>query len=176
VNYGINGQITDTLTGEPVKAKVNVFLHDFDNSFVYSRLPEGWYYRPIDAGNYTLTFTAQGYYAKSVSNVTVTQRNTTRLDVQMVPLTIGGLDERKGASISFYPNPAQERTRIFLPGITTVASLEVFNILGISVSKMEIIPDQSHSAFLDLSSLAKGIYLVRVNERNTVHEGKLIVR
>ncbi|MEI6900281.1 MAG: M14 family zinc carboxypeptidase, partial [Bacteroidota bacterium] len=81
--YGINGQITDTITGEPLSAKVTITTHDFDNSQVYSYLPSGCYFRPVYTGNYKLNFTAAGYFPKIFTNVGSTNLSTTRLNVQM---------------------------------------------------------------------------------------------
>jgi len=177
VNYGINGQVTDTLTGQPLKVKINILLHDFDNSFIYSSLPTGWYFRPIDEGIYNLTFSAQGYFTKTIQNVNVSRWNTTRLDVQMVPLTIGGTDNMVRPGLSLFPNPSSGKTRVILPESGSLKStIEVFNILGQSVLATQIKSNDQHQLEIDLSSMKKGIYFIRVKQELNVYEGKLILK
>lgn len=59
--YGIHGTCTDGATGEYVACEVFIEGHDFTNSHVYSNPATGYYVRPIKAGTYTITYTAQGY-------------------------------------------------------------------------------------------------------------------
>ncbi len=87
VLYGINGKITDSITGAPLRAKVFIAGHDIDSAFVYSNLPSGWYYRPIYPGTYSVTYSAGGYNSKTVSNVNVSSRNTTRVNVRLTRST-----------------------------------------------------------------------------------------
>jgi murein tripeptide amidase MpaA len=177
VNYGINGQVTDTLTGQPLKVKVNILLHDFDNSFIYSSLPTGWYFRPIDEGSYNLTFSAQGYFTKTIQNVNVSRWNTTRLDVQMVPLTIGGTDNLAPPGLSLFPNPSSGKTRVILPESGSfLSNIEVFNILGQSVFVTQMKSNDQHQLEIDLSSMKKGIYFIRLKQDLNVYEGKLILK
>jgi len=175
-NFGINGQVTDSVTGQPLKVKVNIFLHDFDNSFIYSNLPSGWYFRPIDEGSYDLAFSAEGYFTKTIKNVTVSRWNTTRLNVQMIPLSIGGVNEIFHRELSCFPNPATGYTRVTLSeSCSLLTTLEVFNILGQSVLTTQIKPHDQHYLDIDLSSMLKGIYFIRVKQDRNVYEGKLIL-
>jgi hypothetical protein len=175
-NYGINGQITDTLTGQPLKVKVEIFLHDFDSSFIYSHLPTGWYFRPIDEGTYDLTFSASGYFTKAVQNVNVSRWNTTRLNVKMVPLSIGGFDDRLCIKLSCFPNPSKGNIRVILPESDySLTTLEVYNIIGQTVLLRQTIPNEHHYLNIDLSSLPRGTYFLRVKQELNVYEGKLIL-
>ncbi|MCL2683436.1 MAG: T9SS type A sorting domain-containing protein [Bacteroidales bacterium] len=75
--YGIHGTVTDTETGFPVKCKIEIIGHDKRNSHVYSDSITGYYVRPIKAGTYTLTYTAEGYD-------TIIQRTVTISDKQKI--------------------------------------------------------------------------------------------
>ncbi len=88
INYGIRGIITDSITGNPIEAEVFIDGHDIDSSWVYSSLPVGNYYRPIYAGTYEITYSAQGYFPKTKSNVIAFNRNTTYVHVQLAPGTL----------------------------------------------------------------------------------------
>ncbi len=84
--YGFSGIVTNSVTGDPVHAKVNISGHDYDNSYVYSNLPVGNYYRPIKEGTYNVTFSAFGYYDQVVENVPVTDYQNYILNVELVPI------------------------------------------------------------------------------------------
>jgi hypothetical protein len=83
-NYGIRGMVTDTL-GNPVKAKIEIASHDFDNSEVYSDSLTGAYYRMIAAGTYTITFSAENYFSQTITDVHVINFQSTELNIQLVP-------------------------------------------------------------------------------------------
>lgn len=79
--YGVEGTITDETTGEPVAATV----------FVGSTLPcysdpeVGDFHKYVVPGTYNLTFKANGYQTKMVSNVVVSALSSTIADVQLTP-------------------------------------------------------------------------------------------
>ncbi|MBR5726578.1 MAG: succinylglutamate desuccinylase/aspartoacylase family protein, partial [Muribaculaceae bacterium] len=54
--YGIHGTVTDSVTGEPLKADVTIYSHDHHGSAVSSHLPAGDYHRPIKGGTYEVTY------------------------------------------------------------------------------------------------------------------------
>jgi len=85
--YGIHGVITDQTTGNPVAAKVFIAGHDNNGSEVYSSANLGDYHRPIKAGTYTLTITADCYQQQVISNVVVTDKNTVNQNIHLVPLS-----------------------------------------------------------------------------------------
>ncbi|MBS4013307.1 MAG: T9SS type A sorting domain-containing protein [Bacteroidetes bacterium] len=83
--YGVKGLVKNAITLDPVVAKVEVLSHDAFNSEVYTGEMFGDYYRPLLAGTYSFKFSAPGYYDQTISNVSVTNYNTTQLDVMLVP-------------------------------------------------------------------------------------------
>jgi PKD repeat protein len=82
---GISGLVTDSCTGQGIKAKVFIAGHDFDSSHVYSALPIGNYHRPIFAGTYNLTYSAPGYQSKTINNISVSNGNTVVQNVALKP-------------------------------------------------------------------------------------------
>jgi hypothetical protein len=92
--FGIRGLVSDSLSGNPLNARVEIIGHDTDSSHVYSNLPVGNYHRYLSQGNYQLTFTKNGYYPKSIEAL-VTTNNPTFLDVQLVPFSTVSIEEYK---------------------------------------------------------------------------------
>ncbi|HEY3249741.1 MAG TPA: M14 family zinc carboxypeptidase [Ignavibacteria bacterium] len=115
--YGINGTVTDSLTGMPLKAKVFIPGFDIDSSEVYSDSLFGKYYRMIYQGTYNLTFSAPGYYSKTISNVFARHDSTTVLNVQLKPIFIGITGNNNQLPNDYklyqnYPNPFNPSTKI----------------------------------------------------------------
>ena len=88
--YGLRGIISDSITGMPLKAKVEIINHDIDSSHVFSSLPVGNYHRYLYQGNYQFTFSKDGYHSKNI-NTSILNNNTTLLDVQLVPIGFVGV-------------------------------------------------------------------------------------
>ncbi len=82
--FGIRGIVTDSITGNPLKAKVEITNHDADSSHVYSNLPIGNYHRYLYQGNYSLTYSKNGYYPKII-NATILNNDIVIEDVQLLP-------------------------------------------------------------------------------------------
>lgn len=85
--YGIRGIVTDSVSGLPIAATVTVVGHDNTNSQVYTDPDVGDYHRMIEAGTYTLDFSAPGYTTKTISNITATDNNAVVIDAALAPLT-----------------------------------------------------------------------------------------
>ena len=83
--YGLRGIVTDSITGKPIKAKIEIIGHDIDSSHVYSNLPIGNYHRYLMQANYDITFSKNGYYPKTI-NTTILNNNTTIENIQLVPV------------------------------------------------------------------------------------------
>jgi len=176
--YGINGQVTDTATGNPIRAKVMITGHDFDNSFQYSNASSGWYFRPIEQGNYwSLTFSCLGYYAKTITGVHASNHNTTRLNVQLVPIGYGIHEMTQKSFVFVYPNPSKGNVNILLPESGTSFTYSVFDITGRLLQSGKIDRAGDVSLFpLDLTQLRKGIYLVKLDGGRSVYENKIVIQ
>lgn len=83
VSYGIKGAISDTISGEPIAAQVFINGHDIDSSMVFSAAGLGDYYRPLKAGTYTITYSAEGYIPKTMHNVSVQDFATTTKNIKL---------------------------------------------------------------------------------------------
>ena len=83
VLYGIHGVVTDSLTGQPIiGATVTIDGHDHHGSSVTSH-EVGDYHRPIKGGTYQVTYSANGYYPKTVT-LTVVDHETIVQDIKLL--------------------------------------------------------------------------------------------
>lgn len=96
---GLRGLVSDTITGQPLSARVEIFGHDYDSSHVYSNLPIGNYHRYLSPGNYLVNFSSQGYESKSI-NVDIYNATATVLNVQLGAInTVGIIESEKGKKL-----------------------------------------------------------------------------
>ena len=114
--YGLRGIVTDSITGNPLKVKVEILSHDLDSSHVYSTLPIGNYHRHLFQGNYNITFSKNGYYPKTV-NASILNNNTSFENVQLVPFSTTQVEEinpSKNTNITFdlLGKPSNKKNRI----------------------------------------------------------------
>ncbi len=160
---GFNGAVTDSITGEPLEALVFVQNHDINYSEVYSHFPEGKYYRPIKAGSYNVTYSAEGYVPKTVQ-VTTTDGSAQLVDVQLVPegYVPGGGEEAVGLHSSqqllVYPDPVGNTMNVRADGQWQNAEALIYDAIGRQVMSFNL---TGENTTVDVSKLAKGTYFVR---------------
>lgn len=177
-SFGINGQVTDTLKGLPLNAQIMITGHDIDNSWEYSNDSNGWYYRPIIQGTWTLTFTCSGYYPKTISGVNVTNRNTTRLNVRMVPLNYGVTNKTQTTINFIYPNPSDGNVNMLIPdpGINSF-TFSLYDMTGRLLQTGTVNRTGNRALFnVDFTQNQKGIYLLRLDAGETIYENKLVIQ
>jgi hypothetical protein len=175
--YGLNGIIYDSETSQPLEAKVEITGHDKDNSFVYSNLPVGNYYRYLKAGNYNVTYSKNGYYSQTI-NVNIQDFNSTTVNVALVPInsTIRIIDNNQ---MSIYPNPINkpETLHIKFKEKTTDFSMRMYDITGKLINKFYQ-KNISENQILDfeINHLIKGIYILKTQINNKNYTQKLIIK
>lgn len=167
---GLQGTVTDSLTGQAVEAKIYIADHDRDNSFVYSHLPEGDYHRPIKAGTYNVTFSADGYYSKTIS-MTVTDGEPCMQEVQLVPVNDGTADYRL-PQVCVYPNPAHDGR------ITCRADSRILYVEVLDMSGRYVMVEHADDAMtkVDLQQCVPGQYLLRVVTEKGTYVEKIMVK
>jgi len=169
--YGVNGWVRDSLTNLPLKAKVTISGFDLDSSEVYSDSTFGKYYRMLIAGTYNLTFSAPGYYSKTVQNVASINDQATVVNVLLRP-NLTGIAEEPVIPVSFklyqnFPNPFNPVTKIRFDISGTSAAktfLYVYDILGREVATIvnEKLQPGTYEATFDGSNLNSGIYFYQM--------------
>jgi hypothetical protein len=86
--FGFTGTVIDSVTRQPIIARVELLEHDVDSSLVYSSLPLGDYHRPVKNGTYDLVFSATGYSPKTISNVQIDNYQIISNNIELVPGSI----------------------------------------------------------------------------------------
>ncbi|PTM09315.1 MAG: hypothetical protein DA407_06090, partial [Bacteroidetes bacterium] len=85
--YGFTGVVKDAGTSNPINATVTIVGHDGYGSHTVTELPQGDYYRPIEAGTYDILFEADCYQSYTLTNQTIANYETKLLaDVFLTPI------------------------------------------------------------------------------------------
>ena len=166
VRYGLRGTVTDSLTGEPLAARIWAEGHEQDSSHVRSRLPQGDYYRFLKGGTYTFTFSAPGYIPRTIEGVAVADLAATVLDVALVPEGVTAAGGRPAGPDGF----SLESARYDAGGLdlrwTAAGSVELrlrlFDAAGRPVGERKVTagPGAGQEQWV-LPGLAAGIYFLR---------------
>ncbi len=166
--YGINGRVTDSLTGLPLKAMVEIVNHDEDSSMVFSNA-NGYYFRPIFTGTYSVKYTADGYYPKIINNVSTLNGTAISRNVQLSASAdcVCYLDENN--SVDIYPNPISDKINI--ESSKKLQLIEIFDISGKKLIGMSI---NSYMQVVDVSGLSSGVYLLKLQMENSIVIEKII--
>jgi len=175
VNYGFQGIVTDTVTGEPIQAKVYISGHDLDSSWVWSKLPSGFYARPIFEGNYNVTFSATGYFSKTINNVSVSNLGTTHLDIQLRPVTYG-IPAKVTRVAMVFPNPKTGKFQISLPetGDNQIEAV-VSNLIGETIIKKRITLIRGQNGIIiDMGQQSPGLYMLHVDTGKNIYVDKIL--
>ena len=154
--YGMHGTVTDTVTGEPLKADVTIYGHDHHGSAVSSHLPVGDYHRPIKGGTYEVTFSCEGYYPKTLT-LTLADGETLVQDVQLVPKGYG-IEEATTGLVLAYPNPTDGVLFVETRLIASLpATYRITNLMGQTLLTGQITAETQQ---INVSSLPQGMYFI----------------
>lgn len=155
-NHGIHGIVTDSVTGEPLQALVYIANHDLDHSYVETTLPHGDYHRPIKAGQYAVTYSADGYNSKTiVTNVLDGEKLVQNVQLSK-PVGIEEYEHR----VSVYPNPAQDIVNVEVAGIEAIQSIDLYDLQGRNISRM--CTSSLQWATVNVADLPSGTYFLHI--------------
>jgi carboxypeptidase D len=180
-HYGIHGVVTDSLGGGPLSAVVDV---SGGVRPVSTDPAHGDYYKLLATGSYELTFTAEGYRAKTVSGVSTTWGSPTVLDVQMSPLATPAADvPALKTAVAAWPNPFNPVTKLAVT-VPTRGPLAV-GIYDLRGRRMRILLNTESEPGLhavgwdgrddDGVVVPSGVYFARAQTRDGVATAKLVL-
>jgi murein tripeptide amidase MpaA len=175
--YGIHGTVHNTISNEPVAARIFINGHDKDSSHVYSDSLSGSFVRLLSPGSWNLTFSANGYYDTTITNITVFSGQKTDIAVRMDPKT-NGIDTIIPEALSLYPNPAKDEINVILHDrIIGSINVKIINQSGILVSDYKTETIEGFPMRIDIKGLAAGTYtlILAAPDTKTSYRGRFII-
>lgn len=130
---GIRGNVTDSVTGKGLKAKVFVKNHDKDSSWVYtdSAGGHGNYYRPIYAGTYDVTYSSPGCTTRTIEDIVVKNGEATIVDVKLYCGGAVGITNKQRSNESFIAiNQSTNGLMINFRPFKGRANTSIYNLKG----------------------------------------------
>jgi len=79
--FGVEGMVTDAVTGDPVTGAI--FVNDYFPT--YSDPTAGDYHKYVLPGTYSITVKANGYQTKTINNIVVASNNSTVTNFELTP-------------------------------------------------------------------------------------------
>ena len=159
--FGIHGLVRNSNSHVPVAAKIFISGHDTDSSHVYSDTLTGSFVRFLAPGSWNITFSAEGYFPKTVNDIIVNDRQRTDLIVDMKTLVDGIENPDSSNEILLFPNPARNTINALLPDILTGnINIRIINQTGMLISDYNISTVQGIPLRIDINSLSAGVYTI----------------
>ena len=118
-------------------------------------------------GNYMVNIYYQGALSVSTCNSIPSQ-----WFVKVIVLPQTGIEETEKENILFYPNPSNGILRITNVAELQITNLEVYNVMGEEVYKSEV---KSQKEEINLSTVPKGIYFVKVIADEKIYSTKVVI-
>lgn len=166
---GITGTVTDALSGQPLMAEV--IITEMNSSNVGPRLCDaatGQYHRFTEPGSYTLRVSFRDYESQILTVNVADDWN--KQDVMLQPLLTGVPED--GRFRLRVPNPARggQAVQLRLGDDESSAGVGLYDLRGRLVARLGegLAPGMDHRLPLP-SSLADGLYLVRVRSGDRTH-------
>ncbi len=170
-HYGLHGIITDSISKQPIEAKVFISGYDVDESHVFSRLPLGDYYRYLDSAYYSITYSAAHYYSKTIDSVRINQGQVTVLNVELAP-DYTALNSAQKFSFKVFPNPSSSQIQI--QSKDKIMNLKFYSIQGKQLENLSF--DQTKNIRFDVSHYPSGVYFIQIqNEQGVLSQRKILI-
>ena len=73
--------------------------------------------------------------------------------------------------LNIYPNPSNDNITISSPSLTGITQLSIFNVSGKKIIDRQLTVNENR---IDISTLPRGVYFVRVQNEKMVEVGKMV--
>lgn len=162
---GVEGLIKDITNNQAINsATIEVENLDNENSITYSN-SEGYYFRPLLAGNYNIKIHAENYQ-DTIFTISITDNSTLLKDIYLTPSLTSTHDlSTTKDKILIYPNPCKDKLHINIdePVYYSISDIQSHTFLSGSIDK--------NTKTIDLTSLKEGVYIISLyfnkkNQRN----------
>jgi len=165
IHEGVHGTVNDALTGEPLRAMIEIPGHDKDSSQVFSSSETGEFYRLIPAGNCSLLVSSPGYISQTIA-ISLNKNETRKMTVSLLPST---------SEFSFFPNPFTHSISFLFPDNSAEDLHMTLTDLTGRIIRKETMPGIHGFANLTgLSGLAGGVYLLKIEFGSLSRELKVV--
>jgi hypothetical protein len=165
---GIKGTVTDSLTNAPLKSKIYVVGQN-DSTWIYSDSICGDYHRMINAGTYSLIFTAPNYYSKTVTGITAINDSAVVYNVKLRSI-LSSINNEVENITSFnlyqnYPNPFNPVTNIkFDLKENSFVTLKIYDETGKEIQTLvnSRLNEGQHSYNWNAENFSSGVYFYKI--------------
>ena len=174
--FGMQGTITDSITGLPLGASVYIENHDTEDSWLGSNPIDGWFFRPVFEGAYDLTVFSPGYDAKNFTNVEVINQQSTLLNIELVPSESTIEENSISENFSIGPNPAKDKLIISYSGNSdSDFNLTIQDVMG-KILYLEKLSYHSNDYIqtVDLKSIKKDLIFVEISNSHEIFTWKIV--
>ena len=172
VRFGLRGVVRDSVSTKPIIAQVYINSHDKDSSQVYSHMPYGDYYRLLDSGYYSLTFSADHYYSKTIDSVLILRDKIVNMNVDLAP-DYTALKNKPQQYSHIFPNPVLNN--LFIEASKSIADVELYSLEGKLILKQSMFNVKKTQ--IRLVGVEQGLYFIRIEfEDGNVEIQKLIIQ
>lgn len=178
--FGIRGRISDAVTGEALKAKVEILSYDTDSSCVFTDESTGWYFRLLKQDSYDIRITSEGYYSDTVRSFPVEDRVMSRLDVQLEPVFTGSRlsDPSEKILINIFPVPSGNmiNVSIDLP-VTSRVEIFLYDNTGrrIKLFYRGLVEGGGEILSFDTAGIPSGVYIMSIKHNNSLVSRKILI-
>jgi hypothetical protein len=124
--------------------------------------------KTYDANNFIVNEASKNW---NTDGITVANGDSTHNYYHTVLAGLNNIQTGKN-NISIYPNPSKGLFKISIPE-SSASSVEIFNLLG---DKVYSNSNQPTSSEIDLSTAAKGVYLIKINNAGTINSKKILIQ
>ncbi len=172
IQYGIKGVITDSVSGDPIKAKIFIDDHDEDSSWVFSSISYGNYYRPLYKGSYDVIYSAPGYYPKTINNIAINNYESCLYNIQLVQGTsIPDLKTNNKINFEIFPNPCYNG-KLFVKVDKNINNILIYDRAGNMVYEEKV---NKKELTIDISHFIPGGYIISIQSGRLFTSQKLLI-
>lgn len=152
--YGFRGQVLHPETGQPAEALVELIGHDNSRSIFKSRASDGWFFRPVAPGTYTVRLTIPGVVSWTFNNVSIAAG-----EQKLLELGKGIRSELKTPhkTATIYPNPAS--SYLYIQEVNHTEKWQIIDPSGRTVLTGQF---TGNNAPINIKMLPNGMYWLRI--------------
>ncbi|HMT27690.1 MAG TPA: T9SS type A sorting domain-containing protein, partial [Bacteroidia bacterium] len=122
-------------------------------------------------------FSAESVYLDITNNVFPSGEIRGQINDGFINYTVGIADDLANSELLIYPNPSQGKITVSLPELDYSRSqIEIFDLLGRNAFSEEYVNIGSANLQLDLSTLSKGNYFLRILNKDQIITKKIILQ